>query len=86
MKTKEIMAIWDADANGEKDLTLYVEREKSLNAELGVQDYWAFVGRYKHTNEDRKDLRDVLESLLKHNYHLAADPNAFVGTVAVFVS
>ena len=81
-EVEEIMEKWDKK---DASLTLYVEREKSLNLDLGLEDYWQFLNRFE--KNERKDVTEVIKSLLHHGYKCrGVDTDGLCGTVGVFFS
>lgn len=82
MEIDEIMEKW---ASKNARITLYVEREKALGMDLGLEDYWVFLAKFEK-NEER-NAQEVIKSLLHHGYKCrAVDTDGTVGTVGVFFS
>lgn len=81
----KIMQIWEVWEASHKTLTLYIERENPLGLELGLEDYYMFLGRFEE-NETR-NAKDMVANLLHHGYKCrGVDADGLVGTVAVFLS
>ena len=82
---KEVEKIMEKWASKNARLTLYVEREKALGMDLGLEDYWVFLAKFEK-NEER-NAQEVIANLLHHGYVFrSVDADGLVGTVAAFFS